>query len=165
MADFQNLGEFSKNNEAYVAGFASGGKPMPPARKALLITCMDARIHPEKALGVDIGDIHTVRNAGGRAVDALRSVTISQQLLGTTEIYVVHHTDCGMVTFSTPQLQSIVKEKLGHEDHTHYHEFSDSEQSVRDDIKLLRESPLVIPGTPIKGGIYDVNTGKITWLD
>ncbi|EFN52746.1 hypothetical protein CHLNCDRAFT_26430 [Chlorella variabilis] len=160
-----NFDDFVAGNEEFVATFKDGDKPMPPARKALLVTCMDARIHPEKALGVDIGDIHVVRNAGGRAVDAVRSVTISQQLLGTTEIFVVHHTDCGMLTFSTPQLQGIVKDRLGHDDATHYHEFSDLEKSVRDDVALLKASPVVRPGTPIRGGIYDVRTGKISWLD
>ena len=415
-----NFDDFVAGNEEFVATFKDGDKPMPPARKALLVTCMDgalpiprrephvgchqrcpapllalaasasrslsppamwpagrtgarqaacpfsaplcrlcaARIHPEKALGVDIGergrraggalhvpplversttsarwcpsggaprphghscqpppagDIHVVRNAGGRAVDAVRSVTISQQLLGTTEvsqavrtphapgrgrgvpagaqhtcatpchpphtlalatthvrvhaheatsathhnamhavppsripafpqIFVVHHTDCGMLTFSTPQLQGIVKDRLGHDDATHYHEFrwggggggtrmgwgsscppsdeaasggagratcahgmqhrrgaslrlphppqqhfnrsplrsahptwpsplppkrythSDLEKSVRDDVALLKASPVVRPGTPIRGGIYDVRTGKISWL-
>ncbi|PSC68112.1 carbonic anhydrase [Micractinium conductrix] len=160
-----NRADFDAANASYVAGFSAGGKPMPPKRQALVIACMDARLHPEKALGVEIGDIHVVRNAGGRAVDALRSVTISQQLLGTTEIYILHHTDCGMLTFSTAQLQGIVKERLGADDGTVYHEFSDLEQSVRDDVALLRASPLVAPGTPITGGVYDVHTGKITWLE
>ncbi|KAL4439978.1 hypothetical protein ABPG75_002979 [Micractinium tetrahymenae] len=160
-----NQADFSKANAAFVESFKDGDKPLPPARKAVLITCMDARIHPEKALGVDIGDIHVIRNAGGRAVDALRSVTISQQLLGTTEVYVVHHTDCGMVTFTTQQLRQIVKERLGADDTTHYHEFSDLEQSVRDDVELLKSSPLVKPGTPVVGGVYDVHSGAVRWLD
>ncbi|KAL4854447.1 hypothetical protein ACK3TF_004801 [Chlorella vulgaris] len=159
-----NFDDFQQANASFASSFQDGDKPMPPARKALVITCMDARIHPEKALGVAIGDIHVVRNAGGRAVDAVRSVTISQQLLGTEEIYVIHHTDCGMLTFSSDQLRGIVKERLGHEDHTHYHEFSDLEASVRDDVKLLKESALVRPGTAIRGGIYDVTTGKVAWL-
>ncbi len=94
-------------NRRYAAGFAKGDLPMPPARRLAVLTCMDARIDPAQALGLAEGDAHVVRNAGGRASDdALRSLVISQQLLGTREVLVVHHTDCGMLTFSNEQLRA-----------------------------------------------------------
>ena len=87
--------EFLKANEAYAAGFQKGNLAMPPKRHVAVLTCMDARIDPARALGLEEGDAHVIRNAGGRAADALRSLVISEQLLGTTEIVVIHHTDCG----------------------------------------------------------------------
>src|SRR4051794_4264833 len=92
--------EFIAANQNYAASFSKGDLPMPPARKVAVLTCMDARIDPAKALGLDEGDAHVIRNAGGRASEALRSLAISQELLGTREIVVIHHTDCGMLTFS-----------------------------------------------------------------
>src|SRR6187200_1464768 len=101
--------EFLKANEAYVAQFTKGDLPMPPGRKAAVVVCMDARIDPAKALGLEEGDAHVIRNAGGRAEDAIRSLAISQELLGTREIVVIHHTDCGMLTFSNDD----IRQKLG----------------------------------------------------
>ena len=92
-------------NEQYANTFDQGDLPMPPGRKVAVLTCMDARLHPEKFLGLDVGDAHVIRNAGGRASqDALRSLVISERLLGTTEIVVIHHTDCGMLTFTNADL-------------------------------------------------------------
>jgi carbonic anhydrase len=97
-------------NEEYATGFSKGDLPMPPGRKFAVITCMDARLDPAKALGLEEGDAHVMRNTGGRAADALRSRVISQRLLGTEEILVVHHTDCGMSTFDNPTLYGICRE-------------------------------------------------------
>ncbi len=92
-------------NKQFASSFAKGGLPMPPARAVAILTCMDARLHPEQFCGLDFGDAHVIRNAGGRASDdAVRSLVISQRLLGTDEIIVIHHTDCGMLTFSNEQL-------------------------------------------------------------
>jgi carbonic anhydrase len=154
--------KFLKANETFATGFDKGGLPMPPARKVAVVACMDARLHPEKALGLAIGDAHVIRNAGGRAEDAIRSLVISQRLLGTTEIVVLHHTDCGMLTFSNAQLAEKVRADLGADvAGRDFLPFSDLEQSVRDDVAILRESPLIPKDIPISGAIYDVNDGTV----
>src|SRR2546426_3933936 len=106
--------EFQKANDAYASSFSKGNLPMPPGRHVAVLTCMDARLDPARALGLEEGDAHVIRNAGGRASDdALRSLAISQQLLGTREVVVIHHTDCGMLTFSNDQLRAKLKADLG----------------------------------------------------
>ncbi len=136
---------------------------MPPARHVAVVTCMDARLHPEKFLGLDVGDAHVIRNAGGRASDdAIRSLVISQRLLGTTEIVVIHHTDCGMVTFSNQDLAAKIQQDLGVDvSGRDFLPFGDLEQGVRDDVTTLRESPLIPNDIPISGAIYDVHSGTL----
>ncbi|CAG7563672.1 unnamed protein product [Fusarium equiseti] len=154
--------EYEAANEQYAEGFDKGDLTLPPSRKVAIIACMDARLDPAQILGIELGSAHVIRNAGGRAADALRSIIISQQLLGTREIVIIHHTDCGMLTFSDVDLKEKVRKDLDEDvDHMAFLPFSDLEQSVRDDIKFLRKSPLVLDG-PITGYIYDVKTGKIT---
>src|SRR6266498_5683229 len=101
--------EFLKANDAYASTFKKGELIMPPARHVAVLVCMDARIDPARALGLEEGDAHVIRNAGGRAADALRSLVISEQLLGTTEIVILHHTDCGMLTFTDDQIHEKLK--------------------------------------------------------
>jgi carbonic anhydrase len=154
--------EFLKANEAYAAGFQKGNLAMPPKRHVAVLTCMDARIDPARALGLEEGDAHVIRNAGGRAADALRSLVISEQLLGTTEIVVIHHTDCGMLTFSNDDLRTKVKQELNaNADNIDFLPFKDLEQSVRDDVTFLRNSPLIPKSIDISGFIYDVRSGKL----
>jgi carbonic anhydrase len=149
-------------NDSYAAGFTKGHLPMPPGRKFAVLACMDARLDPAKALGLEEGDAHVIRNAGGRAADALRSLVISQQLLGTHEIIVVHHTDCGMLTFDNPTLQGICRERLDADaSDIDFLPFSDVEQSVRDDIEIIRSSPLIPNDVNVSGFVYDVKTGKL----
>ncbi len=158
-----NFDEFIASNQEYAAQFDRGELPMPPARKVAVLTCMDARLHPAKFLGLDIGDAHVIRNAGGRASeDALRSLVISERLLGTQEIVVIHHTDCGMLTFSNQDLIDKIRDDLG-ADATgrDFLPFSDLEQSVRDDVATLRQSPLIPSDIAISGAIYDVRSGKL----
>ncbi len=150
-------------NERYAAGFAKGDLPMPPARRLAVLTCMDARIDPAQALGLADGDAHVVGNAGGRASeDAIRSLVISQQLLGTREVLVVHHTDCGMLTFTNDQLRDRLRQTLG-ADATgiDFLPFADLEQSVRDDVAAIRASPLVPDDVAVRGFVYDVRSGRL----
>src|SRR5256884_3715183 len=105
--------EFQKANAAYASSFSKGNLPMPPGRHVAVLTCMDARLDPARFLGLEEGDAHVIRNAGGRASeDALRSLTISEQLLGTNSVVVIHHTDCGMLTFSNEDLRKKLKQEL-----------------------------------------------------
>ncbi|KAF7557805.1 hypothetical protein G7Z17_g461 [Cylindrodendrum hubeiense] len=152
--------EFEAANAKYAASFDKGHLPLPPGRKVAVVACMDARLDPAKVLGLQEGDAHVIRNAGGRTIDALRSLVISQQLLGTREIVIVHHTDCGMLTFSDTELKSKVRSELKEDaDHIAFLPFKDLRQSVIDDIAILKKSPLVLD-VPITGYIYDVKTGK-----
>jgi carbonic anhydrase len=152
--------EFLEANTRYAAQFSKGQLPMPPARKVAVLACMDARLDPARALGLEEGDAHVIRNAGGRAADALRSLIISQQLLGTREVVVIHHTDCGMLTFSDADLRARLKQELGQDADFPFLPFSDLERSVRDDVAILRSSPLLLP-VPVRGFLYDVQTGKL----
>lgn len=155
--------EFLAANASYADGFTKGDLPLPPARKTAVLVCMDARIDPAKALGLEEGDAHVIRNAGGRASDdALRSLVISYQLLGTREFVVIHHTDCGMVTFTNEQLQEKIKGELGADaSDIDFLAFTDLAQSVRDDVSAIRTSPLVPVDIPVRGFIYDVSSGAL----
>jgi carbonic anhydrase len=152
---------FLKANERYAASFAKGHLPMPPARRVAVVACMDARLDPARVLGLEEGDAHVVRNAGGRAADAVRSLVISQQLLGTREVVVIHHTDCGMLTFTDAQLKQKLRDDLGAETDIAFLSFADLEQSVRDDVAAIRESRLLLRGVPVTGFVYDVKTGRL----
>ncbi|MBX5455395.1 MAG: carbonic anhydrase [Thermogemmatispora sp.] len=149
-------------NERYAATFQKGELPLPPAKKLAIVTCMDARIDPARILGLEEGDAHVIRNAGGRTAEALRSLIISQQLLGTRTIVVIHHTDCGMLTFENADLQRRLQEQFGVDASTiDFLPFKDLEQSVRDDIALLRSSPFLLKESEIVGFIYDVHSGRL----
>jgi carbonic anhydrase len=149
-------------NSEYARTFDRGDLPMPPARKLAIVTCMDARIVPERQFGLKEGDAHVIRNAGGRARDALRSLVISERLLGTNEIAIIHHTDCGMVTFTNSDLHAKVKRELGADSSDiDFLPFSDLEESVREDVSFLQSSPLIPGDVIIRGFIYDVRTGRL----
>jgi carbonic anhydrase len=150
-------------NKQFASTFDRGALPMPPGRRIAILTCMDARLHPEKFLGLDIGDAHVIRNAGGRASqDALRSLVISQRLLGTNEIVVIHHTDCGMLTFQNQDLVDKIRADLGADaSGWDFLAFTDLEDSVREDVQALRASSLIPLDIPITGAIYDVRSGRL----
>src|SRR3972149_6593722 len=145
-------------NERYASSFTKSSLPMPPARHAAVVACMDARLVPSKFLGFEEGDVHVIRNAGGRAGEGgIRSLVISYKLLGTREFIVIHHTDCGMLTFTNDQLRSMLKNDLGADaSNIDFLPFSDLEGSVVDDVQTLRSSPLIPKEIPITGFIYDV---------
>jgi carbonic anhydrase len=153
--------QFLKANEQYAASFTKGELPMPPARRVAVVACMDARLDPARVLGLEEGDAHVIRNAGGRAADAVRSLVISQQLLGTREVVVVHHTDCGMLTFTDDQLRQKVRDELGAESDTAFLSFTDLDQSVRDDVAAIRASRVLLKDVPVTGFAYDVKTGRL----
>jgi carbonic anhydrase len=150
-------------NARYAAGYTKGDLPMPPGRRVAILTCMDARLDPAKALGLEEGDAHVVRNAGGRASgDALRSLAISQQLLGTREVVVIHHTDCGMQTFTNEDLRRRLQTELGADaSEIDFLPFGDLEASVREDVATIRASPLVPRDVAVSGFVYDVRTGRL----
>jgi carbonic anhydrase len=156
------IDELVQANETYARSFDRGDLSLPPARKVAILTCMDARILPSRALGLEEGDAHVIRNAGGRARDALRSLIISQRLLGTREVAVIHHTDCGMLTFSNRDLREKVREDLGSDTgEFDFLPFQDLDESVREDVEFLQATQLLNPDTEIRGFVYDVRTGRL----
>ncbi|MGH2858936.1 MAG: beta-class carbonic anhydrase [Solirubrobacteraceae bacterium] len=157
-----NIDQLVEANATYAESFDQGDLPMPPGKHVAIITCMDARVVPEKALGFKEGDVHVIRNAGGRPHDALRSLVVSQRLLGTTEVMVIHHTDCGMLSFVNQDLHAKIKQDLGVDDSEDYLPFGDVEQSVRDDVNWLRDSPLVAGDVSVRGFVFDVKTGRLS---
>jgi carbonic anhydrase len=169
-------------NENYVAEFGNKGElPMPPSRRFAVLTCMDARLDPAKFAGLSEGDAHVIRNAGGRASDdAIRSLVISYKLLGTEEWFVIHHTDCGMETFDNATMGCLLESSLetaaldddGWRDHgrgpgsvdghfVNWLTISDREQAVVDDVKRIRNHPMVPARIPIHGMIYDCGSGRL----
>lgn len=148
-------------NKQYADAFRKGSLPMPPARRLAIVTCMDARIDPAKALGLEEGDAHVMRNAGGRIADSLRSLAISQALLGTEAVMIVHHTDCGMLTFTDESLRAKLRERGVDADDVAFLPFRDVEESVRADLAIYERSPLVRHDVPVRGFVYDVKTGRV----
>jgi carbonic anhydrase len=168
-------------NTAYAKSFDKGHLTIPPARRFAILTCMDARLDPAKYAGLSEGDAHIIRNAGGRASDdAIRSLVISYKLLGTKEWFVIHHTNCGMVTFTNELMGDLLASSLetakltdqGWKDvgksggsvegkFIDWLTISNEEQSVINDVARIRNHPLVPPSIPIYGFIYDVRTGKL----
>jgi carbonic anhydrase len=151
-----------RNNEAYAASFDKGDLPIPPARRTAVIACMDARLDVHAILGLAIGDAHVIRNAGGVVTDdAIRSLAISQRLLGTEEIVLIHHTDCGMLTFSDDQFREQVQADTGIKPPWSPESFTDLDADVRSSIGRIRTSPYVPHRDAVRGFVYDVHTGKL----
>jgi carbonic anhydrase len=149
------------HNAAYVAGFDRGDLAMPPATKVAVLACMDARLDPAKALGLQEGDAHVIRNAGGVATDdAIRSLVISQRLLGTEEIVLIHHTDCGMLTFKDDAVKDQIEADTGIRPPFALEAFPQIEADVRQTAARIQASPFV-PRKAIRGFVYDVHTGKL----
>lgn len=161
MSYFNN---FMLANQAYVALHGEEHLPIRPKTKVAIVTCMDSRLHVAQALGLALGDAHILRNAGGRVTDdMIRSLVISQQQLGTREIVVLHHTDCGAQTFTNPEFHEQLQRDLGVDvSDKDFLPFTDIEESVREDMQKLKESPLIPDDVVINGAVYDVDTGKIS---
>ncbi|KAI1644610.1 carbonate dehydratase [Daldinia loculata] len=155
----------SKNAE-YASKFTKGDLALPPAKHYLILTCMDARIDPAAAFGIDLGDAHVIRNAGGSARDALRSIIISQQLLGTREIVLIKHTGCGMLTFSNDDAHSLVKKNLGPSAAAEiatldFLPFTNLDDAIKGDVEYLKRSAAVPDDVVISGWAYEVETGTV----
>lgn len=150
-------------NRRYAEGFEAGELPSPPARRVAILTCMDCRLVPSRFLGLAEGDAHVISNAGGRAsADALRSLIVSYKLLGTREFMVVHHTDCGMATFTSDQLRERLRQDTGADaSGIDFLTFEDLEESVREDVRTIRSSPLIPDEVSVRGFVYDVRDGRL----
>ncbi len=154
--------ELLQNNEAYAQGFDKGDLPLPPSKKVAVLACMDARLDVHKILGVEEGEAHVIRNAGGVATDdAIRSLVISQRLLGTQEIILIHHTDCGMLTFGDDAVKKQIEDATGIRPPFALEAFSDLEQDVRQSIARIKSSPFIPNKDSVRGFIYEVETGRL----
>jgi carbonic anhydrase len=153
--------ELLANAEAYAKSFSSGDLPLPPARKIAVLACMDARLNPYGLLGLKEGDAHVIRNAGGVVTDdEIRSLAISQRLLGTEEIVLIHHTDCGMLTFTDDEFKRSVQDDVGIKPEWAAEAFGDLDEDVRQSIARIEASPF-IPHKNVRGFIYDVHSGAL----
>lgn len=151
------------NNARYADSFTKGDLPMPPGLKLAVLACMDARLDVHKILGLDEGDAHVIRNAGGVATDdAIRSLVISQRLLGTEEIVLMHHTDCGMLTFQDDEVKRQIEEETGIRPAFAMEAFRDVAQDVRQSIRRINGSPFIPHKASVRGFIYDVKTGRLS---
>jgi len=154
--------ESLRNNEAYARTFGKGDLPLPPAKKLAVVACMDARLHVSKILGLNEGDAHVIRNAGGAVTDdAIRSLAISQRLLGTEEVLLIHHTDCGMLTFSDDAVKAQIEKDTGIRPPFALEAFSNLEDDVRQSIARIKASPFIPKKDAVRGFIYDVTTGRL----
>jgi carbonic anhydrase len=154
--------ELLQNNSAYAESFEKGDLPLPPARGVAVVACMDARLDVHKILGLEEGDAHVIRNAGGVITDdEVRSLTISQRLLGTREVILIHHTDCGMLTFSDEELKAQIHEEVGMKPHFSMESFSDLEEDVRQSVARIKASPFIPHKESVRGFIYEVETGRL----
>jgi carbonic anhydrase len=154
--------ELLKNNEEYAASFDKGELPLPPDKKVAVIACMDARLDPNGALGLHEGDAHVIRNAGGVVTDdEIRSLAISQRLLGTEEIILIHHTDCGMLTFTDDEFKESIQEETGIKPEWAAEAFNDLEGDVRQSIARIKSSPFIPRKDSVRGFVYDVHTGRL----
>jgi carbonic anhydrase len=150
-----------QNAEQYASSFDKGDLPMPPGRKLAVVACMDARLIPTKVLGLNEGEAHVIRNAGGAVTDdTIRSLAISQHKLGTEEIILIHHTDCGMLTFKDDDFRDELQEKTGVKPEWAAESFTDLEADVRQSVQRIRNSPF-IPNKNVRGFVYEVETGKL----
>jgi carbonic anhydrase len=154
--------ELLRNNAEFASSFAAGDLPMPPGKGLAVVACMDARLNVYALLGLREGEAHVIRNAGGVVTeDVIRSLAISQRLLGTKEIVLVHHTDCGMLTFTDDQVKADIESDTGLRPHFALEAFSDLEADIRQSIARIKASPFVPIKDSIRGFVYDVRSGAL----
>ena len=154
--------ELLANNEAYASRFDKGDLPLPPAKKVAVVACMDARLDPARVLGLEEGDAHVIRNAGGVVTDdEIRSLAISQRLLGTEEIILIHHTDCGMLTFTDDDFRRSIQEETGIKPEWAAEAFGDLDEDVRQSIARIEASPFIPRTDGVRGFVYEVETGRL----
>lgn len=161
MPEISATDEYLTNNQAYAASF-SGPLPLPPSRQVAVVACMDARLNVYAILGLDDGEAHVIRNAGGVVTDdEIRSLAISQRLLGTREIILIHHTDCGMLTFTDDGFKGQIEKETGIKPPWSAESFSDLEDDVRQSIRRISASPFVPHTDSVRGFVFDVATGHL----
>jgi carbonic anhydrase len=154
--------ELIRNNETYSRSFNKGSLPMPPGKDMVVLACMDARLDVNKILGLQEGDAHVIRNAGGVVTDdAIRSITISQRLLGTKEIVLIHHTDCGMLTFHDDEVKAKIQQEVGIKPPFALEAFSSLEDDIQQSIARIQASPFIPNKSSVRGFIYDVKSGRL----
>ena len=154
--------ELLANNQAYVAAFDKADLPLPPDKKVAVIACMDARLNVYGALGLQEGDAHVIRNAGGVVTDdEIRSLAISQRLLGTEEIILIHHTECGMLTFHDDDFKAQIQKETGIKPEWAAEAFDDLDEDVKQSIARIKASPFIPRTDSVRGFVYDVKTGKL----
>ncbi len=151
-----------ENNRRHAAAFNAGDVPLPPARGLAVVACMDARLHVSAILGLEPGDAHIIRNAGGAVTDdVLRSLLISQRLLGTREVMLIHHTDCGMLTFSDDEVKRQIQAETGIRPAFSLEAFPDLDEDVRQSMARITTSPLIPHRDQVRGFVYDVHSGAL----
>ncbi len=156
------IDEFLASNDAYAGQFTKGSLPMPPAKQIAVVVCMDARLETGALLGLVEGDAHVIRNAGGVVTDdVIRSLTISQRLLGTREIMLIHHTDCGMLTFTDADLQQQILDETGIKPPFAMEAFADIDTDVRQSLARVNASPYIPHKDQVRGFVYEVESGKL----
>jgi carbonic anhydrase len=154
--------ELLHNAEAYAASFDKGDLPMPPGRRVAVVACMDARLNPFGILGLQEGDAHVIRNAGGVITeDAIRSLAISQRLLGTEEIILLHHTDCGMLTFTDDDFRRSIQDDVGVKPAGAAEAFPDPDEDVRQSLARIEATPFLPHKTHVRGFVYQVEDGRL----
>ena len=156
------IDELVNNASAYSESFENGKLPLPPAKRVAIVACMDARLNPYGLLGLEEGDAHVIRNAGGVITDdEIRSLAISQRLLGTEEIMLIHHTDCGMLTFRDDDFRRQVEDETGIKPDWPAEAFDDLEKDVRQSIARIKASPFIPQKEQIRGFVYEVESGRL----
>ena len=156
------IDELVRNADAYGDSFQSGELPLPPAKRVAIVACMDARLNPHALLGLGEGDAHVIRNAGGVITDdEIRSLAISQRLLGTEAIMLIHHTDCGMLTFSDDDFRRQVQHETGVKPEWAAEAFDDLDEDVRQSIARIKTSPFIPQKDQVRGFVYDVKSGRL----
>jgi carbonic anhydrase len=151
-----------RNNQSYAGSFKKGDLPLPPAKHVAVVACMDARLDVHKILGLQEGDAHVIRNAGGAVTDdAIRSIAISQRLLGTKEIILIHHTDCGMLTFTDDEVKAKIEKETGVRPAFALEAFSNLDEDVKQSIARIKASPFIPNKSSVRGFVYDVRSGKL----